>query len=105
MRMMLRAVVDTEAGNEALRNGSMLKVIEQMMQQLNPEAAYFVGSEDGQRSCVVVFDMADPSQLPAISEPLFQIGKARVTLTPCMNIDDVQKGLSQLPADLSSTRT
>jgi hypothetical protein len=105
MRMMLRAVVDTEAGNEALRNGSMLKVIEQMMQQLNPEAAYFVGSEDGQRSCVVVFDMADPSQLPAISEPLLQIGKARVTLTPCMNIDDVQKGLSQLPADLSSTRT
>jgi hypothetical protein len=105
MRMMLRAVVDTEAGNEALRNGSMLKVIEQMMQQLNPEAAYFVGSEEGQRSCVVVFDMADPSQLPAISEPLFQIGKARVTLTPCMNLDDVQKGLSQLPADLSSTRT
>ncbi len=105
MRMMLRAVVDTEAGNEALRNGSMLEVIEQMMQQLNPEAAYFVGSEDGQRSCVVVFDMADPSQLPAISEPLFQIGKARVTLSPCMNLDDVQKGLSQLPADLSSTRT
>jgi hypothetical protein len=105
MRMMLRAVVDTEAGNEALRNGSMLQVIEQMMQQLNPEAAYFVGSEDGQRSCVVVFDMADPSQLPAISEPLFQIGKARVTLSPCMNLDDVQKGLSQLPADLSSTRT
>ncbi len=105
MRMMLRAVVDTEAGNEALRNGSMLEVIEQMMQQLNPEAAYFVGSEDGQRSCVVVFDMADPSQLPAISEPLFQIGRARVTLSPCMNLDDVQKGLSQLPADLSSTRT
>ncbi len=105
MRMMLRAVVDTEAGNEALRNGSMLKVIEQMMQQLNPEAAYFVASEDGQRSCVVVFDMADPSQLPAISEPLFQIGRARVTLSPCMNLDDVQKGLSQLPADLSSTRT
>ncbi len=104
MRMMLRAVVDTEAGNEALRNGSMLEVIEQMMQQLNPEAAYFVGSEDGQRSCVVVFDMADPSQLPAISEPLFQIGRARVTLSPCMNLDDVQKGLSQLPADLSSTR-
>ena len=105
MRMMLRAVVDAEAGNEALRNGSMLKVIEQMMQQLNPEAAYFVGSEDGQRSCVVVFDMADPSQLPAISEPLFQIGKARVTLSPCMNLDDVQKGLSQLPAELSSNRT
>lgn len=72
---MLKGVVDTEAGNEALRNGSMLKAIEQMMQQLRPEAAYFVGSEDGQRSCIVVFDMADPSQIPAISEPLSGPGR------------------------------
>lgn len=102
MRMLLKAVVDTEAGNEALRNGSMLKAIEQMMQQLSPEAAYFVGSEDGQRSCIVVFDMTDPSQIPAISEPLFQTANARVTLTPCMDLADVQQGLSQLPADLGS---
>ena len=105
MRMMLKAVVDTEAGNEALRNGSMVKAIEQMTQQLNPEAAYFLASEDGQRSCLVVFDMTDPSQIPAISEPLFQTGKARVTLTPCMNLDDLQRGLSQLPADVASTAT
>ena len=104
MRMMLKAVVDTEAGNEALRNGSMLKAIEQMGQQLNPEAAYFVG-EDGRRACIVVFDMADPSQMPAISEPLFQIGKARVTITPCMDLDEVRKGLSQLPPDVTSTGT
>ena len=96
MRMMLRAVVDTDAGNEALRNGTMVKAIEQMVQQLHPEAAYFVGSEDGQRACVVVFDMADSAQLPVISEPLFQTGRARVTLTPCMNIDDLQTGLSQV---------
>ena len=103
MRMMLKAVVDTEAGNEALRNGSMVKAIEQLMQQLNPEAAYFVGSEDGQRSCLVVFDMTDSSQIPVISEPLFNTGRARVTLTPCMNFDDLQAGLSQVPADLTST--
>ena len=103
MRMMLQAVVDTEAGNEALRNGSMIKAIEQMMQQLNPEAAYFMGSQDGQRTCLVVFDMADSSQIPVISEPLFQGAKARVKLTPCMNFEDLQAGLSQVPADLTST--
>src|SRR5215217_5893315 len=70
MRMMLKAVIDTEAGNENIRNGSMAKVIEQMVQQLNPEAVYFA-PEDGQRSCIVVFDMADPSQIPAVSEPMF----------------------------------
>src|SRR5688572_16668370 len=103
MRMMLKAVVDTEAGNEALRNGSMVKTIQDMMQQLNPEGAYFVGSEDGQRSCLVVFDMTDSSQIPVISEPLFNTGRARVTLTPCMNIDELQAGLSQIPADVAST--
>jgi hypothetical protein len=30
-------------------------------------------------------DMADPAQIPVISEPLFHTGNARVTLTPCMN--------------------
>ncbi len=102
MRMMLKAVVDTEAGNEALRNGSMVKGIEQLMQDLKPEAVYFVGSEDGQRSCIVVFDMADPSQMPLIAEPLYMGVKARVSIVPCMNLDDVRRGLSQLPPELTS---
>ena len=105
MRMMLQAVVDTEAGNEALRNGSMVKAIEQMVQQLNPEAVYFVGSDDGKRSCIAVFDMVDSSQIPVISEPLFHSGSARVTLTPCMNLDDLQAGLSRIPADVFSPGT
>jgi hypothetical protein len=46
-----------------------------------------------------------PPRYPAISQPLFQTGKARVTLKPCMNLDDVQRGLSQLPADVTSTGT
>ena len=96
MRMMLKAVVDTEAGNEAIRNGTMAKLIEQTMQQLHPEAAYFVPSDDGHRSCVIVFDLDDPSRIPAISEPFFQGGAERVTLHPCMDLEDLQRGLGQL---------
>lgn len=96
MRMMLRAVVDTEAGTEALRNGTMAKVIEQAMEQLHPEAAYFLTSDDGHRSAVIVFDLDDPSRIPAVSEPFFQSGAERVTLHPCMNLDDLQRGLAQL---------
>lgn len=69
MRMMLKAVMDTEKGNEAIRNGSLGKIIEGVVEQIQPEAAYFAG-EDGQRACFMVFDMTDSSQLPAISEPL-----------------------------------
>ncbi|PRY50247.1 hypothetical protein LY71_104284 [Geodermatophilus tzadiensis] len=105
MRMMLKAVVDTEAGNEAFRNGSMIKAIEQMVQELHPEATYFTASDDGQRSCLVVFDMADSSQIPVISEPLFHGARARVTLTPCMDLGDLQAGLSRVPADVTSRGT
>ena len=96
MRMMLKAVVGTEAGNETIRNGTMAKLIEQTMQELHPEAAYFLASEDGHRSCVVVFDLDDPARIPAISEPFFQGGADRVTLHPCMDLADLQRGLGQL---------
>jgi hypothetical protein len=42
-----------------------------------------------------VFDMTDAAQIPAIVEPLFLAAKAQVTLTPCMNVDDLEKGLAQ----------
>ena len=102
MRMMLQATIDTEAGNQTLRTGSMPKVIEQVVEQLKPEAVYFT-PKDGQRSMIAVFDMTDSSLLPVISEPLFQTGRAQVTISPCMNLDDLQRGLSQLPADLTPT--
>jgi hypothetical protein len=95
MRMLLKAVIDTEAGNEVVRSGRGLEILNQTLELLKPEAAYMAG-EDGQRAVFVVFDMADPSQLPVICEPLFQAAKAKITVTPCMNLEDAQKGLSEV---------
>jgi hypothetical protein len=100
MRMMLKVVVDTAAGNEALRNGSLAKIVQTVVEQLKPEAAYFA-PEDGQRAMFLVFDLANPSQIPAVVEPMFVGSRARVTLTPCMNYEDLQQGLAQLPPDLA----
>jgi len=95
MRMMLRAVMDTRSGNAVIRDGSISQVIGRLIEQLHPEAAYFA-SEDGQRACFMVFDMTDPAQLPVISEPLFQAAGARVTISPCMDLEDLKRGLAQL---------
>jgi hypothetical protein len=97
MRMMLKAVVDTAAGNAVIADGSIGQVIGGLVDRLKPEAAYFAG-EDGQRACFMVFDMDDAADLPSICEPLFNAMNARVTVTPCMNLDDLQKGLSRLNA-------
>lgn len=99
MRMLMKVVVDTDAGNEALRNGSLPKIVQTIVDQLHPEAAYFA-PEDGKRAMFIVFDMTAASQLPAVTEPMFNGARARVTVTPCMNLDDLQEGLAHLPPEL-----
>jgi len=95
MRMMLRAVMDTPSGNAVIQDGSIAGVIERLVEQLHPEATYFA-SEDGRRACFMVFDMTDSAQLPVISEPMFQAANAQVTVTPCMDLEDLRRGLGQL---------
>jgi hypothetical protein len=94
MRMLLKAVVDTEAGNEVFRRGGVADALNRMQEDLQPEAFYFVG-EDGQRAVIAVFDLADLSQIPVITEPLFQLGKAKITVSPCMNREDLLKGVEE----------
>lgn len=44
----------------------------------------------------MVFDMQESSQISAFSEPFFLNLDAKISYTPVMNLEDVQKGLSQL---------
>jgi hypothetical protein len=50
----------------------------------------------GKRTAFIVFDMTHPSQLLALSEPLFSAFNARVEIFPVMDRNDLQHGLSQL---------
>ncbi|HWM37573.1 MAG TPA: hypothetical protein VNS49_10735 [Streptomyces sp.] len=93
MRMMLRAVLDTQISNKARQNGEMQKVIESLMDQLKPEAAYFT-PHSGRRSCVFVFDMQESSQLPPLVEGLLQTLGAEVEIQPAMNREELLKGLA-----------
>ena len=101
MRMLLKAVLDTEAVSEDIRSGAGAEAIDRMQQALQPEALYFFG-EDGQRTVLAVFDLADPSQIPVVTEPLYQGAKAKVTLTPCMNLEDLEKGFEDLANQMAS---
>ena len=48
------------------------------------------------RTAFIIFDMQDPSELPAISEPFFGKLQAKILVFPVMNQEDLQKGLQQL---------
>jgi hypothetical protein len=80
-----------EAGNAAVRNGTLGTTIERLVAELKPKAAFFFADDDGQRSGSVVFDMKDPSQIPAIAEPWFLALNAKVSLRPVMTPQDLAK--------------
>jgi hypothetical protein len=92
MRMMLKIMIPTEAGNRTIKDGSLPKVFEATMSKLKAEAAYFV-AEDGVRTAMIFFDMRDSSDIPSIVEPLFVGIDAEVALLPVMNADDLRKGM------------
>ncbi len=95
MRVLLKAHFDAEKGSQLISSGKMGGLIQDIVDRVHPEAAYFLPDE-GDRTAFLVFDLEDVSQIPVITEPLFREGNATVSYTPVMNLDDVQKGLSQL---------
>ena len=51
MRMMLKIMIPTEAGNRTIKDGSLPKILEGAVARLKAEAAYFV-AEDGVRTAM-----------------------------------------------------
>ena len=97
MRMMLRWTVPVEKGNETIRDGSLAQTIQSLLEELEPEAAYF-WPENGERAGMIVFDMADTTQIPQIAEPLFMNFDAAVEFLPVMNADDLKQALEKVAA-------
>ncbi|WP_328769939.1 DUF3303 family protein [Streptomyces sp. NBC_00286] len=95
MRVMLKATLDTEKANEVIHSGKLQELIKSVLEKTKPEAAYF-GPVDGRRTCFLIFDMKDSSELPPTGEPFFSDLNAKVEVSPIMNLEDLQKGLSQL---------
>jgi hypothetical protein len=95
MRMMLRFTVPIEKGNQAFKDGSLGRTLESIMNKLKPEAAYF-GPSDGKRGGMMFFDLAEPSQIVEVAEPLFSNLNAAIELVPVMNGDDLRKGIAKV---------
>jgi hypothetical protein len=96
MRTMLIATLPVAKGNQAIADGSLPRVIQQTMERIKPESAYFTTDAGGRRTAYMIFDLKDSADIPSIAEPLFTTLDAAVTLTPAMNPQDLQAGLAKL---------
>jgi len=91
----MRVTIPVDHGNKAIKDGSLPKIIQSLLQDVKPEAAYFT-TLDGLRTGFMVFDLKDSTDIPRITEPLFQGFNATVQFVPVMNADDLKAGLGKV---------
>ena len=90
MRFMITCRIPVERGNELAKNDTLGETVKSIMEELQPEAAYFADIE-GARGGYIVVNMDDASQIPAIAEPLFLGLDATVQVHPVMTPEDLGK--------------
>ena len=96
MRTLLRVSIPVEAGNAAAKNGTLGSAVQKILADLKPEAAYFFADDHGNRSGSIVFELKDPSDIPAIAEPWFLAFNAKVSFRPVMSVQDLAKAGSAI---------
>ena len=69
MRFLVRISWDVEAGNAIIRSGKLGQIIQSILAEQKPEAVYFT-AEGGQRGGIMVVNISDVSQIPALAETL-----------------------------------
>jgi hypothetical protein len=94
MRMLMKVQIPTGAGNDAIKDGSLPKIMAVSIDALKAEAAYFT-SENGMRTALIFFEMADSSGIPPAAEPFFMGLGANITFAPVMNADEMRAGVGK----------
>ena len=96
MRMLVDVLMPVEPFNTFVKNGTAGQVMQKILEDLKPEAAYFVARQ-GKRGGTFVVDVADAAKIPAIAEPFFLHFNASVSFHPCMTPADLGKaGLEEI---------
>lgn len=89
MRFLVKISIPVEAGN-AMAKKDAFKTIGRILEQQKPEATYFL-PDDGKRTAILIVNMSDASELPALAEPWFLALNASIEATPVMLPEDLRK--------------
>ena len=90
MRFLLKISIPVEAGNAAIKNGTLGPTIQSILEELKPEAAYFC-EDNGLRTGFIFADIASESDLPKVAEPWFLAFNASVEHSVAMTGEDLGK--------------
>ena len=98
MRILMNVRIPHEPFNTSVRQGTAGTTLKRILAEAKPETVYFT-EQNGTRGCVMVVNMNDSSEIPALAEPWFLSFNAdcefRIAMTPA----DLEKaGLDALGA-------
>ena len=96
MRMLLKVSIPHETFNQAVKDGTVGRKLNAILQDMKPEAVYFT-EFGGRRTSIIIVDLPDASRIPALAEPWFLTFNADFEVHPVMTPDDLAKaGLDAL---------
>lgn len=90
MRMLLNLRLPHGPFNAAVREGTVGEKLGRILEETKPEAVYFT-EDDGNRAVVMVVNVDDSSQVPALAEPWFLNFDADCRIRIAMTPDDLQQ--------------
>jgi hypothetical protein len=96
MRMLMHVHLPLEPFNTAVRDGSAGPKIQRIIEAIQPEAVYF-SEQDGKRGGVLVVNVEDSSQVPALAEPWFLFFNAEVEFRIAMTPEDLARANLEEP--------
>ncbi|MGD0497128.1 MAG: panthothenate synthetase [Bryobacteraceae bacterium] len=88
MRMLMNVRFPIEPFNTAVKDGTAGQKMQRILEAIKPEAAYF-NEEHGRRGGILVVNVKDPSEVPALAEPWFLTFNAEVELRIAMTAEDL----------------
>jgi len=96
MRMLQMIRLPHETFNAAVRDGSAGRKTQSILEEVKPEAVYFT-EMNGQRTVVLIVELASPDRIPALAEPWFLSFAADVEFHVVMTPQELeQAGLDNI---------
>ena len=96
MQMLMHVRMPIGPFNAAVRDGSVGRKIQKILEAIKPRSAYFT-ARNGHRGGIFVVDVSASSDLPKLAEPFFLTFDATVEFEPFMTPEDLSRsGLESL---------
>jgi hypothetical protein len=90
MRMLMHVQMPLEPFNTAVRDGTVGRKIQQILEAIKPEASYFT-EQNGRRGGIFAVNVKDSSDVPMLAEPWFLAFNAEVEFRIAMTPEDLAR--------------